>query len=201
MLVLLLLLALAATAGAGEPRAAVVNQARGGGAPAAGLERGDLPLRQIRPVAGAADGLFGDAGDVAASAKRAGGGSCVTPAGSVLDCPKGGGPRCGEGKVGTCRCVELTNKTWAAVSACAEPERPDGRAETGGRSEAPRARKRTALIGGSCDGGDCYTSSGLQLNCPVSGGPECEDADICSCFCTQRSTGGWSTNNVCLPPL
>jgi hypothetical protein len=128
---LLALLALGGAAMAAQP--APVNQARpvgqAAGAAGSATEAKPGPVTGISAqlILEPGEELSGDdapAGGMekgAATAKRANGGSCVTGAGAVLQCPKNGGPRCGSGKAAVCRCLELTNKTWTAVSACTKP--------------------------------------------------------------------------------
>jgi hypothetical protein len=88
-------------------------------------ERVDL---SARPIVRPGDELSGDEPPPAAAPQkeatvvRATGGSCITAAGAVLQCPSSGGPRCGAGKSAVCRCFEMTNGTWMALSGCAKPD-------------------------------------------------------------------------------
>jgi hypothetical protein len=75
---------------------------------------------------------------------------------------------------------------------------PTGAVPTITPEELTRLLKRLAAAPG-CNGGSCTTSSGLGLTCPASGGPSCDEEDVCLCECAQRTNGSWSTNNACVP--
>lgn len=57
-----------------------------------------------------------------------------------------------------------------------------------------------ALAGGVCNGGSAIapTTPPLVLDCPVSGGPKCDEKEACRCTAVQNAAGGWESENICV---
>lgn len=61
---------------------------------------------------------------VAVPADACNGGTCTTDNGTILECPKSGGPTCKDDEECICKCIENDDETWSAVNRCIK--RADG---------------------------------------------------------------------------